>query len=288
MNKYPIVFNIKDALKFLTKGSGVMIFKKITSNKGNKMENVDNQLIEQNQGFNMSQKYSPITTKNVVESLKADGYEITKFSAAKVRKKTKDGFQKHLLRISRNDLDLGIDGLRPEIILINSYDGSSSFQLLVGIFRFACANGLVVGNSYFNKRIRHVGNVLPKVLTAVSEVKTALPMIAQDIEKFGQRQLSQSEKEQFALKIAQLVVTDKVVPVQTESLLRVQRDDDKGNDLFTVLNVVQENILQGNLKVISKVDLDRKVRKMRKVKSLTRSTEINQIVWDSASELAAA
>jgi hypothetical protein len=253
------------------------------------MENVNTQLIEQNQGFEMSQRYSPITTKTVVESLKADGYEITKFSSAKVRKKTKDGFQKHLLRISRNDLDLGIDGLRPEIILINSYDGSSSFQLLVGIYRFACANGLVVGSSYFQKRIRHVGDVLPKVLNAVNDVKHALPLIAQDIEKFGQRTLTQTEKEEFAKRVARAVTPDNMTPVQTESLLNVQRDTDTGSDLFTVLNVVQENILQGNLKVLStNVNNIATIRKMRKVKSLSRSTDINQLVWDTASQLAAA
>lgn len=253
------------------------------------MENLNEQLIEQSQGFEMSTKYKPITTKSVVESLKADGYEITKFSAAKVRKKTKDGFQKHLLRISRNDLDLGIDGLRPEIILINSYDGSSSFQLLVGIYRFACANGLVVGNSYFQRRIRHVGDVLPKVLNAVNDVKHALPLVAQDIKKFGVRILTQDEKQKFALKVAQAVTgLEEVQLVNPESLLEVRRSEDNGNDLFTVLNVVQENILQGNLKVLNNNGLTPTIRKMRKVKSLSRSTEINQLVWDSANELIAA
>lgn len=29
----------------------------------------------------------------------------------------------------------------PEIILVNSHDGSSSYQLLSGFFRFVCSNG---------------------------------------------------------------------------------------------------------------------------------------------------
>jgi Domain of unknown function (DUF932) len=246
-------------------------------------------VIEQTQGFEMSQKYKPIRTKDVVDSLVADGYVVNQVSKSKVRKKTKDGFQKHLLRISRNDLDLGIDGLRPEIILINSYDGSSSFQLLVGVFRFACANGLIVGNSYFQRRIKHIGDVLPKVLNAVNDVKHALPMVAEDIKKFGTRVLSQDEKQKFALKVAQSVTgLPEVQLVNPESLLEVKRDADKGNDLFTVLNVVQENILQGNLKVLHNNGLTPTIRKMRKVKSITRSTEINQLVWDNATELMAA
>jgi hypothetical protein len=253
----------------------------------NQIETVS--VIEQTQGFEMSQKYKAIRTKDVVDSLVSDGYIVNSISKAKTRKKTKDGFQKHLLRISRNDLDLGIDGLRPEIILINSYDGSSSFQLLVGVFRFACANGLVVGNSYFNRRIRHVGDVLPKVLNAVNDVKHALPLVAEDIKKFGTRVLTQDEKQKFALKVAQSVTgLPEAQLVNPESLLEVRRVEDNGSDLFTILNVVQENILQGNLKVIHNNGLTPTIRKMRKVKSITRSTEINQLVWDNATELMAA
>nr|UVN18177.1 hypothetical protein pPsy0462b_00032 [Pseudomonas syringae] len=32
-----------------------------------------------------------------------------------------------------------------EIILLNSHDGSSSYQMIGGKFRFVCANGLVLG-----------------------------------------------------------------------------------------------------------------------------------------------
>jgi hypothetical protein len=247
-------------------------------------------VIEQTQGFEMSQKYSPIRTRDVINNLINEGYVVNQVSKSKVRKKTKDGFQKHLLRISHNDLDLGIEGLRPEIILINSYDGSTSFQLLVGVFRFACANGLIVGNSYFNRSIRHVGDVLPKVLNAVTDVKYALPMVAEDIQRFSQRVLTQIEKEQFATDVAKNVISKNTIPVDVTALLTVNRPEDRGNDLFTVLNVVQENILQGILKVQSTNDVSKvqPIRKMRKIKSLTRSTEINQLIWDKANELIAA
>ncbi|EBA7968526.1 DUF945 domain-containing protein, partial [Salmonella enterica] len=34
----------------------------------------------------------------------------------------------------------------PEIILLNSHDGSSSYQMVPGLFRFICTNGLVCGS----------------------------------------------------------------------------------------------------------------------------------------------
>ncbi|EEF6566847.1 DUF945 domain-containing protein, partial [Salmonella enterica] len=33
-----------------------------------------------------------------------------------------------------------------EIILLNSHDGSSSYQMVPGLFRFICTNGLVCGS----------------------------------------------------------------------------------------------------------------------------------------------
>ncbi|WP_249542536.1 DUF932 domain-containing protein, partial [Escherichia coli] len=43
----------------------------------------------------------------------------------------------------------------PEIILLNSHDGTSSYQMLPGYFRFVCQNGCVCGQSpgaYFHER----------------------------------------------------------------------------------------------------------------------------------------
>ena len=252
---------------------------------------MDNEIVNQSKGFNVSQRYAPVSTKVILENLKMEGYEVNSFSSAKVRKITKQGFQKHLLRISRNDLDLGIDGLRPEIILINSHDGSCGLKFLVGIYRFACANGLVVGSSYFTRNIRHVGDVYPKVLNAIDDVKKALPLIAQDIKRFGMRQLTQNEKETFALKVAQASNPENTKFLNVGTLLEVRRNEDMGSDLFTILNVVQENMLIGNLSIIRKVTVDNNeievVRKMRKVKSMSRSTEINQAVWDIATQIAA-
>lgn len=43
-----------------------------------------------------------------------------------------------------------------EIILINSHDGASSYQMLAGVFRFVCCNGLVVGQITNDIRIPHL------------------------------------------------------------------------------------------------------------------------------------
>ena len=61
--------------------------------------------------------------------------------------------------------------------------------------------------------------------------------------------------------------------------------------MFTTLNVVQENVLKGKLEYdYIKDDNDIPViagRKMKAVKSIDKSTKINQYVWDLAKLIAA-
>ena len=48
------------------------------------------------------------------------------------------------------------DTVNPEIHVFNSYDTTWPFIVLIGAFRFVCANGLVVGEKYLHLRKRHV------------------------------------------------------------------------------------------------------------------------------------
>ena len=48
------------------------------------------------------------------------------------------------------------DTVNPELHLFNSYDTTWPFIVLIGAFRFVCANGLVVGEKYLHLRKRHV------------------------------------------------------------------------------------------------------------------------------------
>ncbi len=51
-----------------------------------------------------------------------------------------------------------------EIILLNSHDGSSSYQMLAGLFRFVCSNGLVCGDTVADVRVPHTSDVAGQVV----------------------------------------------------------------------------------------------------------------------------
>jgi hypothetical protein len=63
-----------------------------------------------------------------------------------VRTEARRGFQKHLIRFARAE-HLGSwekNPVRPEVVLLNSHDKSSAYQLHCGLFRLVCTNGMVV------------------------------------------------------------------------------------------------------------------------------------------------
>ena len=65
----------------------------------------------------------------------------------------------------------------PEIILLNSHDGSSSYPMLPGLFRTVCCNGLVCGESFGEVRVPHKGNVVEKVIEGAYEVLSVFDQV---------------------------------------------------------------------------------------------------------------
>ncbi|ECE8750834.1 DUF932 domain-containing protein, partial [Salmonella enterica subsp. enterica serovar Newport] len=100
-----------------------------------------------------SDRYTYIPTITILESLQCEGFEPFFACQTKVRDQSKREHTKHMLRLRRTGQ---IHGQQvPEIIILNSHSGESSFQLLPGIFRSVCTNSLVCGQSFGEIRVPH-------------------------------------------------------------------------------------------------------------------------------------
>src|SRR5690606_28561838 len=69
---------------------------------------------------------------------------------------------KHMLRLRHASQINGAEA--NEIVLLNSHDGTSSYQMLAGMFRFVCSNGLVCGDTVADVRVPHKGDVSGHVI----------------------------------------------------------------------------------------------------------------------------
>lgn len=255
-------------------------------------------ILTQKTGYNVSQKYAVITTQDLIAALQAKGMRMTKFTECAVRSDSKRGFQKHMLRFTHESFQTqNVGEYRPEIVLVNSYDGTSSFRLMLGIFRLVCSNGLVVGDTFESYRVRHVGNPLPGIFQAIEKLTNLMPVVAEKIKAMQGRELFGHEIASFTQQASKLVLPENAQQFTERDFTRVRRLDDAGNNLWTVYNRIQETAINGGVRYIAKVEkfdtngvklydaLEN--RKTRKVKAINRQVEINQELWNIAEKFAA-
>ena len=115
-----------------------------------------------------SDRYTWILTITLLDRLRGEGFEPFFACQQHVRDEGRMGHAKHMLRLRRHN-EISRDEVS-EIILLNSHDGSSSYQMIPGQFRFVCANGMVCGETFGEIRVPHKGEVIGQVIEGAYEV----------------------------------------------------------------------------------------------------------------------
>ena len=234
--------------------------------------------------FEVSEKYHFIPTIDVIEEIRFHNWYPVSVSVANVRDEEKEGFQQHCVRFRHFEDLLNPKDNAVELLLFNSHDRSKSFSISAGIFRFVCANGLVISDSVFEAyKIKHLGERDNDVANAVANITSIKPKLMKKIEKLESITLNQSEKESFAKSSIPLRFEEHL-EINHNDLLIPHRFEDSKNDLYTVLNVIQENLLRGNISGINK-DTKRKFTS-KEITSISKDTDVNKGLWEIAERIA--
>ena len=85
-----------------------------------------------------------------------------------------------------------------EIILINSHDGASSYQMLAGVFRFVCCNGLVCGTVVERHPHPAQGRVQHEVIEGAFRVLDDFEAVDASVEAMKALTLQPEEQRAFA------------------------------------------------------------------------------------------
>jgi hypothetical protein len=176
-----------------------------------------------------------------------------------------------------------INGMIPEIILVNSHDGSSSYQIRAGIYRFVCCNGLIVGSDQFCRRIRHQGSIIDKVVDSANDLLQVFPETMEMAYQWQKIEVNQHQKLAYASAAAMLRWEQDKIPLDPECLLQPKRMSDVKNDIWTTFNVVQENLVQGGIRYRTH---DGKKKSTRGTKSVGENTKLNIALWMLTEKLA--
>jgi hypothetical protein len=234
-------------------------------------------------GENTSEKYSHIPTYQIIEDMKVLGWEVVDVKEVKARKNV--GFQKHLVVFRNNDIVIdGKDGdtVFPQILLTNSSDGKNAFTFRAGLFRLVCENGLVISTQDFaNMRIRHYGYKFEDLKSTITNIVEKLPLTVASMNKFKQIQLNKKQiiklaKEALNIRFGEVEMNR--ITVDWNEFVKPTRREDEGTDLWSVFNVVQEKVLEGDFNYVA----GNKSRKARKIKNFNQDMELNSRLYELA------
>ncbi len=229
-----------------------------------------------------SSRYTYIPTVNVLDGLRREGFEPFSVVQSRSRIPGKVDFTKHLIRLRRVECMTALEA--PEIILINSHDGTSSYQLMSGMIRFACINGLITGDIYDDVRIHHKGDIVHNVIEGAYSIADQFRALVGDVDDYKAISLNAEEQQVFAQAALTLKYDeDDTPPIKSHQLLNVRRVDDKNNDLWTTFNRVQENIIRGGLR--GRNENAQRVT-TREVKGIDSNVKLNKALWTLTSEMA--
>ena len=148
-----------------------------------------------------SERYAYIPTIDVLRGLRKEGFEPFMVAQSKSRIEGKSEYTKHMIRM-RHAAQVEARPEANEIVLINSHDGASSYQMLAGVFRFVCCNGLVCGTVANDIRIPHKGNVRDDVIEGAFRVLDDFEAV--DASTEGMKSLMLEEREELAFATAAL------------------------------------------------------------------------------------
>ena len=234
-----------------------------------------------------SSKYTHIPTDRVIKDLELLGWGVV--DAKEVNARQDKGYQKHLVVFRNPDVQIngkGGDTVFPQVLLTNSHDGKNAFTFTAGLFRLICENGLVISTTQFEDvKMRHMGYSFEELQVKIKEMVEKLPLTVESMNKMQATELGQKQAIAFAKKAITTRFKDdelKRIKIDFKDLLTPTRDEDKGKDLWSVFNVVQEKIIDGDFEYIAAG----KTRKARQIKNFKQDQKINKELFDVALEFA--
>lgn len=224
-----------------------------------------------------SERYSYIPTATVLRDLRGEGFEPFMVCQTRVRRDDRRDFTKHMIRL-RHASQIDARGEANEIILLNSHDGTSSYQMLAGMFRFVCQNGLVCGDTVADARVPHKGDVAAQVIEGAYQVLHGFEQAHVSREAMRAVTLDGGEAEVFARAALALKYDDpeKPAPITERQVLAARRVDDNRTDLWSVFNRTQENLIRGGL--VGRGNSGRRQR-TRPVQGIDQDLSLNRALW---------
>jgi hypothetical protein len=228
----------------------------------------------------VSERYTFVSTAEVLPVLRDSG-----FVPVNARQRQEAGSTGlHRVELFHRDhlakMQAGKMESSPRIILENSHDRTRRLSVMAGYYRLVCSNGMVVSSGLSAQLIAtHIGLDAKSIHNLIGGMAKMLDDSQAVVEQMRGRKLSPIEASMFAKFAVEARYKGYAdMPIDGASVLVARRDVDKSNDLWTVFNRVQENVIKGGVET-------RTGRRSRGVKSFTQDVTVNKRLWAGAEAL---
>jgi hypothetical protein len=165
--------------------------------------------------------------------------------------------QMHVLRFqpngSSNMPTLKVGDSQLELVILNSHNGRNRFQAFAGIFRLVCLNGMVVADQDLGSvRTKHFGakNNFDVIKELIDGMASRTDLLSRKMVEWQGITLSEAQQ----IELARRAMEVRKFPSWMEpgQLLDARRatedmDPDGNRDLWTTFNVIQENVMKGEI-----------------------------------------
>jgi hypothetical protein len=233
----------------------------------------------------MSHRYLFVDTKKVVDDMADLGFTVAGFRRPRYRTEA-GAFGLHEVDFRRPQDVNKADDEAPRVLFLNTYDGSRKAQLVSGVIRFICMNGMLAGTVLQNNKFIHLQDYESQLLDGIKAAGEVASKVFDRIETFKSTKLDRPTLIKMAAEARALRFSeDEDLDVQPQHLLMPRRREDAKQDLWTAWNVLQENLLKGG---VPGRDKGGKVRTIRPLNQIQKSNDLNRGLWDLLEKYGAA
>lgn len=227
----------------------------------------------------MSSRYVHVNTSDIIDVMVNEGFSVVDQKVDNVRK-SDPSFARHAVILRSEALGVSDGTYVPQAILMNSHNGKSKVSLRLGMYRFVCANGLVVGDDMFQTSIKHTGDLARQVIDKIKEMSKQSQKVFQKIDTWSKIDLSKEQRLDFAIEALELRFgKEKSKQYDPYLFLDARREEDDKGNLWSTFNIIQENTVKGG--IVGKNANNRNVRS-KALKSISLDIDYNEKLWKLA------
>jgi len=190
-----------------------------------------------------STKYRPIKTIDVINRFKSHGLKVSSMEESRTRDVNKQDKVRHFVRMTIDEQQ----GIKREVVIMNSSDSTTSLRLHAGLTRMVCNNGLILSDDMIPaEKIKHTHHTpFSRIDNFIERLRGELDNEQRVREAMMAKRLSAYDIEQFAIEAIGLKEKDMSIILDPMMVTQIRRPEDQGKQLWEVYNRIQENLIKG-------------------------------------------